>query len=78
MSISDYLKLATRWPVVKRSIFFAIVVGSILVAINHGRCVLAGKFNLNCLASSILTVIVPYCVSTISSVLASQDELNKG
>ncbi len=78
MSIQEYLKLATQWSVVRRSVFFAIVVGSILVAINHGRCVLAGKFNLNCMVSCILTVIVPYCVSTISSVLARQDDLGEG
>ena len=56
--------------VVRRATYMAIVVGSILVFINHGERIFAGDFSFTLLWQSLLTLVVPYCVSTFSSVLA--------
>ena len=74
MSTAAFMKTATRKCVVQRALLMAIVVGSILILINHGRCLIAGEFNTHCLVSSLLTLAVPYCVSTISSVLACHSD----
>lgn len=57
-------------PVMRRAVCYAIVVGTVLVGINHGRCVLQGHFESTCAWQSLLTVCVPYIVSTLSSVQA--------
>ena len=64
------LQLAFSWPVVRLALIMAVVVGSVLVTINHGACVLSGHFNFTCAWQSALTMLVPYTVSTVSSVLA--------
>ena len=65
--------IATQWPVVRRSLIMAVIVGSILVTINHGMCITKAMFNMTCLFQSVLTFFVPYAVSTVSSVLAIMD-----
>ncbi len=62
------LQVARRPSVVKRALKYAVVVGSILIAINHGGAILAGDVEWNRLARMALTTMVPYCVSTLSSV----------
>ena len=42
--------------------------GGILIAINHGDALLRGEVDANRLVKMILTPLVPYMVSTISSV----------
>lgn len=64
----SWLAAAIQPSVVRRVIAYAIVVGTILVAINHGDAILAGDVNGARLAKMGLTVMVPYCVSTLSSV----------
>jgi hypothetical protein len=59
--------------VVRRALFMAVVVGTILVLINHGLCIYSGKFGLTCFCQTVLTFMVPYAVSTVSSVLAMSD-----
>lgn len=71
--VRPYLVIAIRWNVIRRAIVLAIVVGCVLVGINHGNCIVHGKFGALCLVQSLLTVFVPYCVSTVSSVLAIRD-----
>ena len=65
-----FFEIATRGPIVRRALVMALVVGPVLISINHGRCVMAGKFDAFCFLSSLLTLFVPYVVSTVSSVLA--------
>ncbi len=48
----------------------AIVVGTILVVINHGDALARGDVTVGRWLRIVLTVIVPYCVSTYSSVSA--------
>ncbi len=56
----------------------AVIVGTVLVLINHGMCIYSGKFGAICLLQTGLTFLVPYSVSTISSVMAMADDDNKG
>ena len=64
------LAVAFRPCVVRRALILAAIVGTVLVGINHGPCLLSGHFNGNCAIQSGLTFLVPYCVSTVSSVLS--------
>jgi hypothetical protein len=66
--MSEWLKLATEGPVVRRALAYAVVVGAILVAINHGDALLAGEIGTVRALKMGLTVLVPYAVSTLSSV----------
>jgi len=66
--MSEWLKLATEGPVVRRALAYAVVVGAILIAINHGDALLAGEIGTARALKMGLTVLVPYAVSTLSSV----------
>lgn len=68
-----FLRLASEPPVVRRALLFAVVVGSVLVAINHGDALLAGEVDRGRLLKMGLTVLVPYAVSTLSSVAAIRE-----
>jgi len=65
-----WLDLATTGPVVRRALKFAVVVGAILISINHGDAILNGDVDSTRIAKMVLTVFVPYAVSTASSVAA--------
>ncbi|MEE8474856.1 MAG: nitrate/nitrite transporter NrtS [Myxococcota bacterium] len=54
----------------RRALGFAVVVGSVLIAINHGDAILAGDVNSGRWLKMGLTALVPYTVSTLSSVMA--------
>lgn len=64
------LDLALSPPVVRRALKIAVVVGAVLILINHGDALLRGDFSAGRLFRMALTVLVPYLVSTISSVEA--------
>jgi len=64
----SWLHLATRGPCVRRSLTYAAVVGAILIAINHGDAILRGDVSTTRLFKIALTVVVPYMVTTLSSV----------
>lgn len=68
-----WLQLALSGSVVRRGLKFALVVGTVLVAINHGDALLRGDITGGRLLRIALTVTVPYLVSTISSVAALLD-----
>ncbi|MEM7315150.1 MAG: nitrate/nitrite transporter NrtS [Planctomycetota bacterium] len=70
---SSIIAIAISGPVVKRALVLAAIVGTLLILINHGKCIATGHFNVHCMMCCVLTVMVPYCVSTISSVLAKMD-----
>ena len=70
MAEASALRLACSGPVVRRGLVFAGVVGPVLVVINHGDALLAGVLGTGSLLKIGLTVLVPYVVSTVSSVLA--------
>ena len=68
--IPSWIEVATSRPVVRRAFGYLIVVGSILVAINHGDALLLGDVDGTRLFKIMLTPLVPYAVSTLSSVSA--------
>jgi hypothetical protein len=47
-----------------------LVVGAVLIAINHGDAIRKGQLTQGRLVQIGLTLLVPYCVSTFSSVSA--------
>lgn len=55
-----------------RALKTAALVGLVLIAINHGDAVLAGALDATRVAKMMLTVLVPYSVSTYASVRAIQ------
>ena len=71
----------------RRALRYAVIVGAVLIAINHGDALLRGSLETGRLFKIALTVLVPYCVSTFSSVealrgfersVAPADERSKG
>jgi hypothetical protein len=66
--MKEQLQLACRPSVVKRALKYALVVGFILIAINHGDAILSGHITHGVVLKMLLTVMVPYAVSTLSSV----------
>ena len=59
-----------RQDVRSRAIKVALLVGTILVAINQGSALLAGQFSAALWLKIALTYLVPYCVSTYAAVQA--------
>ncbi|GMQ95716.1 MAG: hypothetical protein BMS9Abin14_168 [Gammaproteobacteria bacterium] len=72
--IREWLYIASRKPIVIRGLKYGIVVGLILIIINHGNAMVAGTIDSTRVIQMILTVLVPYCVSTASSVGAVIDQ----
>jgi hypothetical protein len=66
--MSEWLKLAMQPSVVRRALKFAVVVGAILITINHGHAIVSGQVTRGRVLQMCLTVLVPYVVSTLSSV----------
>jgi hypothetical protein len=62
--------LASRRDVIIRALRTALLVGVILVVINHGDSLASGELDSGRLLKILLTFAVPYCVSTYSSVAA--------
>jgi len=73
--MTRWLDIATERSVVRRALGTAAVVGVVLVAINHGDALLRGDVSLGRAFRIVLTVLVPYCVSTCSSVNALRRRL---
>ncbi|MBI2821498.1 MAG: nitrate/nitrite transporter NrtS [Acidobacteria bacterium] len=71
--MSEWIRLATSRDIVVRASKYALGVGFILIAINHGDALLSGQVAAGRLIQMGLTVLVPYCVSTLSSVGAIQN-----
>ncbi|MBJ20307.1 MAG: phosphoenolpyruvate protein kinase [bacterium] len=69
------MEVATSGPVVRRALVYLVVVGTILVAINHGDALLQGDIDGTRLLKIFLTPLVPYLVSTLSSVSAIRQQV---
>jgi hypothetical protein len=63
-----WLRAALDGAVVRRGVAFAAVVGPILIGINHWDALLAGDLDGRRILKMALTLLVPYTVSTLSSV----------
>ncbi|MGH9867210.1 MAG: nitrate/nitrite transporter NrtS [Candidatus Polarisedimenticolia bacterium] len=70
MTLRRRLELARSPVVVRRALKYAVIVGTVLIAINHGDAILHGTLDTGRLLRMGLTVMVPYIVSTLSSVEA--------
>ena len=69
--LARWLAVARERAVVVRACKYAVGVGAVLIAINHGDALLAGELGPGRLLKMALTVLVPYAVSTLSSVGAT-------
>jgi len=72
-----WLALAMDSTTMIRSMKVAIVVGTILVAINHGDALIAGDLDLGRLLRICLTYVVPFAVATYATVSAHYKNENK-
>jgi NAD/NADP transhydrogenase alpha subunit len=71
---ASWIRTAISGSVVRRAVGYGIVVGAVLIAINHGDAIVAGRVDASRVLKMALTVLVPYCVSTASSVGAILDD----
>ena len=71
--MSTFLSIALRPTIVRRGLTYSVVVGSILVAINQGDAILGGDLSTVHYLKMGLTYVVPFAVSTLSSVSAIRD-----
>jgi hypothetical protein len=68
-------QLALEPSVVRRALRIAAIVGAVLIAINHGDRIWNGTVDARAVLKMALTVIVPYVVSTVSSVGAMREPM---
>jgi hypothetical protein len=68
--MSAWISIACRRDVVIRALRVAVLVGTILVAINQGDVLLSGTLAPEVIGKIVLTYCVPYAVSTYASVAA--------
>lgn len=66
-----WLSLCFSRPVIRRAAWSALIVGLVLLTINHGDALLRGDVDRARLLRMALTVLVPYVVSTVSSVVTT-------
>jgi hypothetical protein len=66
--MKESFELALDPPVVRRALVCMVIVGAVLITINHGDAILRGDITRGRLVQMALTLLVPYCVSTASSV----------
>jgi hypothetical protein len=66
--MKEWLQLAFDKAVVRRALICVVVVGAVLITINHGDAIVSGEVTPGRLVQMALTLLVPYCVSTVSSV----------
>ena len=71
--MKEWLRVAIEPAVVRRAIKYAVIVGAILITINHGDTILRGDITTLRILKMGLTVVVPYLVSTSSSVGAIRE-----
>ena len=64
----SWLALAMSPSIVRRALGMAAIVGALLITINHGDALLRGEIDATRALKMALTLLVPYCVSTYSSV----------
>jgi hypothetical protein len=66
--MSEWVKLAARSDIVKRSLKVGLIVGTVLTLINQGDALLYGTLTNDMLWKIPLTYLVPYSVSTYAGV----------
>ena len=71
--MTEWLRIAAEPRIVRRALKYSLVVGAVLIAINHGDAIVRGDVGMARLFRMLLTMMVPYCVSTASSVGAIRE-----
>ncbi|MEM1162503.1 MAG: nitrate/nitrite transporter NrtS [Pseudomonadota bacterium] len=71
----SFFQIAMDRSVRGRAFRIAAVVGTVLALINHGDRLLAMDLDGEAILKICLTFLVPYCVSTYSSVLAVRERM---
>jgi len=71
--LKQHLKIACQPKVISTATRFALIVGPVLVMINHGDSIINHTMSNEEWLKSALTMIVPYLVSTLSSISAYRD-----
>ena len=66
--MNEWFQTARSRPVVRRATKYAVGVGALLILINHGDALVHGDIDLVRVLRMVLTVSVPYMVSTASQV----------
>jgi len=64
------IKMACQPRVIRTATRFTLIVGPVLVMINHGDAIIDGSMHAGTWLKAGLTMIVPYIVSTLSSINA--------
>lgn len=72
MQINEFIKIALMKEVVFMALKMSLIIGSILALINYGDAIFEGTLTRENVCQIILTFLVPYSVSTYSSVKAIQ------
>ena len=63
MTLHEWLKSASRPATIRRACATSLMVGPLLIAINHGQAIIAGQITQERIFQMLLTVVVPYMVS---------------
>jgi len=66
--MKQHLHIACQKDVVRTAMRVALIIGPVLVLINHGDAIFDGTMDSKTWLKSALTMIVPYIVSTLSSI----------
>ncbi|MCG9752225.1 nitrate/nitrite transporter NrtS [Vibrio brasiliensis] len=77
-SIKRYCRYAYRHGIFHRSIKVSVVVGSVLMLINHGDKLVLQSFETTDYLKIGLTYLVPFCVSTHASLQAAFEYNKEG
>jgi hypothetical protein len=73
MNLRTFLISAAHPATVQRAWLTCLIVGTVLTAINHGPALIAGQLTAQRIFQILLTFVVPYSVSTVSSVLTRSE-----
>ncbi len=68
--MQEWAKIATSRDCVRRALGYAVVVGILLILINHADALIKGEIDAVRVLKMGLTILVPYSVSTLSTVQA--------
>ena len=73
--MGEFIRIVLRPDVLRRALLYAVVVGAILIAINHGDRLLQGDLDAPRRGVKlVLTPLVPFFVSLLSSASALRSE----
>ncbi len=75
--IETWLQTARRPDIIRRGLKVGLIVGTILMLINHGDVMLTGHVSAETIIKIILTYGVPFGVSTYASVSALRERMRE-